>query len=225
MTLEVKICGIRTEAALEGALDAGADYIGLVFYPPSPRSLTPPAAKLIADRARGRARIVTLLVDPDDAALEAVVTVVEPDLIQLHGHESPERARAVRERWGRPVMKVIAVADETDARLAFEYEHAADMILFDTKAPRDLPGALPGGNGLTFDWRLLEGVKHRLPFMLSGGLTPANVADAIQATGAQMVDVSSGVETRPGEKSAELIRQFVSAAKQARSDKPGSPRQ
>lgn len=225
MTIAVKICGLKTEPALDAALDAGAAYVGLVFYPPSPRSLTPEGAKLLADRARGKARIVTLLVDPDDATLEAVVTLVEPDLIQLHGHESPERAAAIRKRWGRPTMKAISVADEKDARLALEYRRAADMILFDTKAPRELAGALPGGNGLTFDWRLLVGIKHGLPFMLSGGLTPANVAEAIRATGAQAVDVSSGVETQPGEKSAELIRQFISAAKQTRGGPTGTGRQ
>jgi phosphoribosylanthranilate isomerase len=210
-TTKAKICGLRTEAALEAALAGGADYVGLVFFPPSPRNITPEAAKPLAARARGRAKIVALLVDPDDALIEAVVAAVNPDLLQLHGDETPERVAEVRRRWGKPVMKAIKVATAEDASAAFAYADAVDLILFDARAPKD--STRPGGHGAAFDWSLLDGVKGRLPFMLSGGLTPDNVAEAIRITGAALVDVSSGVESRPGEKDPELIRRFLQAAK------------
>jgi phosphoribosylanthranilate isomerase len=211
MSTKVKICGLKTEAALEAALAAGADYVGLVFFPPSPRSVTPQTAKALADKARGRARVVALMVDPDDALLEAVVAEVAPDLIQLHGHETPERVAAIRARWGTPVMKALPVETTEDARAASLYREAADLILFDARAPAD--STRPGGNGAPFDWRALLGVEDKATFMLSGGLTPDNVAEAIRLTGAPIVDVSSGVESRPGEKDPALIRRFLHAAK------------
>jgi phosphoribosylanthranilate isomerase len=210
-TTEVKICGLRSEAALEAALAGGADYVGLVFFPPSPRNLTPEAARDLAGRARGRAGIVALTVDPDDALIEAVMAAADPDILQLHGEETPERVAEVRRRWGRPVMKAIKVETAADAETALRYRSAADIILFDARAPRD--STRPGGNGAAFDWRALAGVREQVRYMLSGGLTPDNVAEAIRATGAGMVDVSSGVETRPGEKDPELIRRFLRAAK------------
>jgi phosphoribosylanthranilate isomerase len=210
-TTKVKICGLKTEAALEAALAGGADYVGLVFFPPSPRNITPEAARPLAARARGRAKIVALLVDPDDALVEAVVTAVNPDLLQLHGDETPERVAQVRKRWGKPVMKAIKVATAEDAEASLAYAEVADLILFDARAPKD--STRPGGHGAAFDWNLLSGIKGRMPFMLSGGLTPDNVAEAIRITGAPMVDVSSGVESRPGEKDPELIRRFLRAAK------------
>jgi phosphoribosylanthranilate isomerase len=208
---KVKICGLRSEAALEAALAGGADYVGLVFFPPSPRNIAPEAARPLADLARGRARIVALMVDPDDALIEAVVAATDPDMLQLHGEETPERVRDVRRRWGKPVMKAIKVATAEDTAAAFDYAQAADLILFDARAPRD--STRPGGHGAAFDWSLLAGIEGRLPFMLSGGLTPDNVAEAIRITGAAMVDVSSGVERSPGEKDPELIRRFLRAAK------------
>jgi phosphoribosylanthranilate isomerase len=211
MTTRVKICGLRTEAALEAALAGGADYVGLVFFPPSPRNIAPEAARPLAAQARGRARIVALLVDPDDALIDSVVAAADPDILQLHGKESPQRVAEVRRRWGKPVMKAIPVATAADAQAALDYADVADLILFDARAPRD--ATRPGGHGAAFDWTLLAGVKGRLPFMLSGGLTPDNVAEAIRITGAAMVDVSSGVESRPGEKDPELIRRFLRAAK------------
>jgi phosphoribosylanthranilate isomerase len=210
-TTKVKICGLRTEEALEAALAGGADYVGLVFFPPSPRNITPEAAKPLAALARGRAKIVALLVDPDDALIEAVVAAVDPDLLQLHGEESPGRVAEVRGRWGKPVMKAVKVANARDAQAALDYAEAADLILFDARAPKD--ATRPGGHGAAFDWTLLDGVKGRVPFMLSGGLTPDNVAEAIRITGAPMVDVSSGVERSPGEKDPELIRRFLRMAK------------
>jgi phosphoribosylanthranilate isomerase len=210
-TTKVKICGLKTEAALEAALAGGADYVGLVFFPPSPRNLSPEAARSLAARARGRAKIVALMVDPDDGLLDAVVREVDPDLLQLHGEETPERVADVRRRWAKPVMKAVKVETAQDAEAALAYRGIADLILFDARAPKDSP--LPGGNGAPFDWGALAGVRGRVAYMLSGGLTPDNVADAIRVTGAGIVDVSSGVEARPGEKDPELIRRFLRAAK------------
>jgi phosphoribosylanthranilate isomerase len=212
-TPKVKICGLKTEAALEAALAGGADYVGLVFFPPSPRNLTPETARGLAAKARGRAKIVALMVDPDDALIETVVTSVDPDILQLHGKEPPERVAEVRRRWGKPVMKAVKVETAADAETAFGYRHIADLVLFDARAPAD--STRPGGNGAPFDWRALSGVKDKVPFVLSGGLTPDNVADAIRLTAAAIVDVSSGVETHPGEKDPDLIRRFLRAAKGA----------
>jgi phosphoribosylanthranilate isomerase len=211
MSTKVKICGLKTEAALEAALDGGADYVGLVFFPPSPRHIAPPAAKALADKARGRAAIVALLVDPDDALIDTVMASVAPDLLQLHGEETPQRAADIRRHWRTPVMKAIRVETSQDARTALAYRGVVDLILFDARPPED--STRPGGNGAPFDWRALLGVKDQVPFVLSGGLTPDNVAEAIRATAAPAVDVSSGVERRPGEKDPELIRHFLRAAK------------
>jgi phosphoribosylanthranilate isomerase len=211
MTTKVKICGLKTEAALEAALAGGADYVGLVFFPKSPRNVTPALAKALADKARGRAKIVALAVDPDDALLDTITAAVAPDLIQLHGEETPERVAAIRRRSGVPVMKAVKVETADDARRALAYREAADLILFDARAPAD--STRPGGNGAPFDWRALLGVKDGMAFMLSGGLTPDNVAEAIRTTGAPIVDVSSGVESSPGEKDPDLIRRFLGAAK------------
>lgn len=215
MSVKVKICGIRTPEALQAALSAHADFVGFVFYPPSPRSLAPEIAAELAELARGKARIVALVVDADDATIERIVSTVEPDMLQVHGTETPERVAEIASRWNRPVMKAIKVETAADAALALDYADVAELVLFDAKAPKNLAGALPGGNGLAFDWRLLDGVKERVAFMLSGGLTAENVAEAIRATGAQIVDVSSGVETAPGVKSPDLIRKFISAARAA----------
>src|SRR5262245_57604704 len=164
---KVKICGLKTEAALEAALAGGADYIGLVFFPPSPRSLAPESARPLADQARGRAKIVALMVDPDDALLEAVVGAVDPDLLQLDGDEPPQRVAEVRRRWAKPVMKAIKVETAADAEAALAYRGVADLILFDARAPRD--STRPGGNGAPFDWQALSAVKDRVLYMLSGG--------------------------------------------------------
>jgi phosphoribosylanthranilate isomerase len=214
-TTKVKICGLKTQAALEAALEGNADYVGLVFFPPSPRNLAPEAARALAAKARGRARIVALMVDPDDTLIEIVVASVDPDILQLHGEETPERVAEVRRRWGKPVMKAIKVKTAVDAEAALGYRGSADLILFDAHAPAD--STRPGGHGTTFDWQALDGIEDRLgsAFMLSGGLTPDNVVEAIRITGARMVDVSSGVESRPGEKDPKLIRRFLRAAKTA----------
>jgi phosphoribosylanthranilate isomerase len=213
MPVKVKICGLKTPEALQAALAARADFVGFVFYPPSPRSLAPEVAAELAELARGRAAIVALIVDADDTRIDEIVRTVEPDFLQLHGSETPERVDEIARRWGRPVMKAIKVETAADAERARAYADVASLILFDAKAPKDLAGALPGGNGLAFDWHLLDGVKDRVPFLLSGGLTPENVGAAITTTGAAIVDVSSGVETAPGVKSPDLIRRFIDAAR------------
>ncbi|KAB2938759.1 MAG: phosphoribosylanthranilate isomerase [Hyphomicrobium sp.] len=213
MATEVKICGLRSEAALDAALAGGADYVGFVFYAPSPRNIAPNAARALADRARGRAKVVALFVDPDDELLASVIEAVSPDIIQLHGAESPARVSDIARRFGRPVLKAVSVADAKDVEAALAYAGHADRILFDAKLLEGAAGALPGGNGIAFDWQALAGLEGRIDFMLAGGLNPANVAEAIRCTGAHAVDVSSGVESRPGEKDPDLIRRFLQAAK------------
>jgi phosphoribosylanthranilate isomerase len=224
MTVDVKICGLKTEAALDAALAGGADYVGLVFHDASPRNIDPETARRLAEKARGKAKVVVLLVDPDDRRLADVVAAVTPDVIQLHGSETPERVAAIAQRFGLPVLKAVKVASAADAQAALSFG-AADLILFDAKAPEGRPGALPGGNGVAFDWQVLEGVRGKLAYMLAGGLTPVNVAEAIRRTGATAVDVSSGVESRPGEKDAELIRRFLRAAKTANQVPDPAPRE
>jgi phosphoribosylanthranilate isomerase len=212
MLTSVKICGLKTLASLDAALTGGAAYVGFVFYPPSPRNLTPEAAAPLADAARGKAKIVALVVDADDALLQHIVDAIHPDLLQLHGSETVERCRDIRHKFGRPVIKAIKVETAADAEAALAFAPAVDLILFDAKAPKGLAGALPGGNGLSFDWHLLDTVKSRVGFMLSGGLTPDNVAAAIAATGARAVDVSSGVESSPGVKDLTMISKFLAAS-------------
>ena len=216
MNTEVKICGLRSEAALDAALGAGADYVGFVFYGRSPRNISPDEARVLANRARGKAKVVVLLVDPDDTLLAEVIEAVSPDIVQLHGAETPARVAEIAQRFGLPVMKAVPVAGARDVQAALTYVGSADRILFDAKAPEDDAGALPGGNGVAFDWQALAGLEGRIDYMLAGGLDPGNVAEAIRSTGARAVDVSSGVESRPGEKDPDLIRRFIHAAKTAK---------
>jgi phosphoribosylanthranilate isomerase len=209
----VKICGISTPQALDAALDAGADLVGLVRYPKSPRHVSLEQGRMLGARAKGRALRVALLVDPDDAELTATVEALDPDLLQLHGSETPERVADIRARFGRPVMKAIGIGDAGDLARLSAY-HGAGRILLDAKPPKSA-SALPGGNGLAFDWSLLAGVDPGVSFMLSGGLDPDNVAQAIAVTGARAVDVSSGVERHPGDKDPARIEAFVKAARTA----------
>ena len=212
MATKVKICGLKTEPALEAALAGGADYVGLVFFAPSPRFVGLERARTLAARARhGGAQVVALLVDADDALIDRVVAATEPDILQLHGAETPARAAEIGRRWCRHVMKAIPVAAAGDAEAALGYAEAAQLILFDARAP--LGAGRPGGNGACFAWDLLADVKDKVAYMLSGGLSPDNVAEAIRATGAAIVDVSSGVEKRPGEKDPALISRFLRLAK------------
>jgi phosphoribosylanthranilate isomerase len=215
MATEVKICGLSTTDMMAAALDAGADYVGLVFYPKSPRHVGLDQARALADQARGRARIVALTVDAPDEALQAMVSALKPDFIQAHGAESPARVEEITRRFA-PVIKAIAVKSADDIAAARAYRDLAEMVLFDAKAPETLENALPGGNGLSFDWSLLSTDGRPRRFMLSGGLTPQNVARAISMTAAPIVDVSSGVESHPGLKDARLIRNFIEAARSAR---------
>jgi phosphoribosylanthranilate isomerase len=213
MSLTVKICGLSTPEALDVALDEGADMVGFVFFPPSPRHLAFEAARLLGQRVRGRAQKVALTVDADDAWFEAIAQSLRPDLLQLHGSETAARVAALKQRFGLPVMKAVPIAQKGDLVLAGNYIAAADRILFDARAPKE--ATRPGGLGRAFDWRLLENLALGVPFMLSGGLDAGNVAEALRITKAPGVDVSSGVERAPGEKDPDKIRAFIRAARKA----------
>ncbi len=213
MTPIVKICGLSTAPTLEAALAAGADMAGFVFFPKSPRHIRYEAARALSAQARGRARIVALSVDADDETLARIVESLAPDILQLHGRESPSRVTEIRQRFGRPTMKAIGVAAPADFAAAAPYDNAADFLLIDAKPPKG--AALPGGNGRAFDWRMARGFSPKRPWLLSGGLDPDNVAEAIAETGAIGVDVSSGVESAPGVKDAMRIKAFIAAAREA----------
>ncbi len=212
MSLTVKICGLSTEETIEAAIGAGAGLVGFVFYPPSPRAVTPDQVRHLVRRVPPAIGKVGLFVDPDDALLDRVLTATGLDMIQLHGLEPPERVAQIRERFRRPVMKAIRVGTAADVDAAQRYLDVADRLLFDAQPPKR-PGALPGGNGEPFDWTLLAGRSWPLPWMLSGGLTIDNIADALRTTGAPAIDVSSGVETSPGIKDVALIRDFIATAR------------
>lgn len=210
--VKAKICGISTPETMQAALDAGARWVGLVFFPKSPRNVSIATAAELSRMVGTGTRVVGLFVDPTDDLLDDVTGQVPLDLIQLHGSETPERVAAIRARFNLPVMKALKVGDAADLDAATAYEPVVDMLLFDAKPPKG--AILPGGNGVAFDWSLLVGRNWQKPWMLSGGLDPANVADAIRATGANAVDVSSGVEDAPGRKSPDLIRDFLNAVGQ-----------
>lgn len=210
--IRVKVCGLKTDADVLAAADAGVAYAGFNFFAKSPRSVSFEQARALAVAAPVGLAKVGLVVNVDDSFLDALVEAVPLDMLQLHGVETPERVADVRARYGLPVMKAVGIAEAADLAAIDAYEAVADQILIDAKAPKD--AVLPGGNGLTFDWRLLAGRKYwRKPWMLAGGLTPENAAEAVRMTGARQIDVASGVETAPGEKSADLIRAFVEAAR------------
>jgi len=214
MTVSAKICGINDAPALTAAVDGGASHIGFVFYPPSPRALTPDAAAVLADMVDSASRRVIrtgLFVDPDDDLIDTVVGRVPLELLQLHGNETPERVAALKRRSGRLVMKVIRVGAAADIDRAADFSGVADWLMFDALPPNSLAGALPGGNAISFDWRLLAGRDWQLPWMLAGGLTADNVAEAVRLSDARVVDTSSGVEDSPGKKNPALIREFLAA--------------
>jgi phosphoribosylanthranilate isomerase len=213
MKVIVKICGLSTPEALDVALEVGADMVGFVFFPPSPRHLTFERAHALASRVLERAQKVALTVDADDALLDTVVEALQPDMLQLHGTESPARVEAVRRMFGLPVMKAVPIAAKSDLDGIARYTGIADRLLFDARAPRE--ATRPGGLGRPFDWHLLENLDPGVPFMLSGGLDAANVGEALRITRAPGVDVSSGVERTPGEKDPDKIRAFVRAARVA----------
>jgi phosphoribosylanthranilate isomerase len=209
--IKVKICGLSTASAVVAAADAGAAYVGFVFFAKSPRNVGINQARALAVGAPAGLAKVALTVDASDADLDAIVNTVPLDMLQLHGHESPERVSQVRARYGLPVMKAVGVADAGDLAQLDDYMRVADQILVDAKPPRGAD--LPGGNGLTFDWRLIAGRRWTKPWMLAGGLTAANVAEAIRLTGARQIDVSSGVEAAPGVKDAAMMADFIRAAR------------
>jgi phosphoribosylanthranilate isomerase len=209
--VSVKICGISTVDDVRACAGAGANYMGLVFFEKSPRNITIPAARDLALAAPVGLAKVALVVNPNDAELDAIAGTVPLDMIQLHGRETPERVAEVKARYGLPVMKAVGIADANDLPKLESYFGVADQILVDAKPPKG--GELPGGNGLSFDWRLIAGRRWPCPWMLAGGLTPENVAEAVKMTGTKQVDVSSGVEDAPGQKNAELIQKFVQSSR------------
>lgn len=207
MRVRTKICGITDPDALGVAVEAGAAYVGFVFFEKSPRNLSPSQARALAIEVPPGVAKVGLVVDVDDATLDAILAEVPLDMLQLHGRETPQRVADVRRRTGLPVMKAVGVATSEDLETVARYAEIADQLLVDAKPA---PGAaLPGGNGLAFDWRIIEGVSWTVPWMLAGGLTPENVSEAVRRTGATQVDVSSGVESSPGLKCNALIRAFL----------------
>ncbi len=212
MSVVTKICGLSSEVAVAASVEGGAAYLGFVFYPPSPRAVTPARAAALCAAVPSGVQRVGLFVDAADDLIRAVLDLAPIDILQFHGHESPDRVADVKLRFHRPVMKAIAVAAPEEVLAAARYEEIADMLLFDAKPPRRVD-ALPGGNGLVFDWHLIAGHKWRLPWMLSGGLTAALLPEAVRVSGAGAVDVSSGVERRPGDKDPARIREFLAVAR------------
>ena len=213
MPLTIKICGLKTPDALDVALDAGADLVGFVFFPPSPRHLGLEAARSLSARMRGRAGKVALTVNADNHMLRDIIEALKPDMLQLHGSEPPERVAVVRSRFGLPVMKALPIAERAALSPIRVYAKVADRLIFDARAPQD--ATRPGGLGKPFDWTLLQGLDPGVPYMLSGGLDAGNVADALRITRAPGVDVSSGVERAPGVKDSDKIRAFIRAAREA----------
>lgn len=216
MTVAVKICGVNSAAAVDAALAGGARYVGFVFYPPSPRAVSGGEAAALASRVSAAVGKVGLFVDAPDPQIEAVLAAVPLDMLQLHGSEPPDRIAQLRRRFGLPVMKAVKIATEADLEAVPTLAVASDWLLFDAKPPKERKDALPGGNAMSFDWRLLAGRRWPRPWMLSGGLRPDNLAEAVAATGARVVDVSSGVEDAPGRKSPAKIAAFLRIASELR---------
>jgi len=211
MSLLVKICGLSTRETLDVALDAGADMVGFVFFPPSPRHLSLELGRDLGRQVKRRALKVALTVDADDATLDNIMDALSPDIFQLHGRESVARLRDIKQKFGRPVMKAVPVATAADLAVLPGYASVADRILFDARAPKD--ATRPGGLGAPFDWHLLENLDLKQPYMVSGGLHADNVAEAVRITRAGGVDVSSGIESAPGVKDPEMIKAFIRAAR------------
>lgn len=212
--IEIKICGLKTPEAVETVLKNGASHIGFIFFPKSPRHVEPAFAAELAALARGKAKVVAVTVDADDAQLDEIVRVLQPDILQLHGHETPERVAAVKQRYNLPVMKAFSIRDNADFDAVAPYSGIADRFLFDAKAPKG--SELPGGNGVAFDWNLLKERQGLGKYMLSGGLNAGNIAEALAKTGCFAIDISSGVESEPGKKDINLIDDFFAAVLRAR---------
>jgi phosphoribosylanthranilate isomerase len=213
MSVLIKICGLKTPAALDAALDAGADLVGFVFFPPSPRHIGFEAARILGERVKNRARKVAVSVDANDELLKSCVAALKPDLLQLHGREPPERVAVIRSRFGLPVMKALPITERADLSSVHLHANVADLLMFDARAPRE--ATRPGGLGKAFDWHLLENLTLRVQFFLSGGLDAGNVAEALRIARPDGLDVSSGVEHAPGEKDVDKIRAFIRAAREA----------
>jgi phosphoribosylanthranilate isomerase len=213
MPVVAKICGLKTAPAVDAAIEQGAGLVGFVFFAKSPRYVEPEAAAALGRRVPAGVLKTGLFVDDDDSRIAAILAAGPLDLLQLHGAETPERVAAIRAKFGVPVMKVIKVRAAADVTRAADFAHAADRLLFDAQPPAEMKDALPGGNAVSFDWALLQGFESPLPWMLSGGLTPGNLAEAVGRSGAPAVDVSSGVEDRPGEKNVNKINDFLAAAR------------
>lgn len=211
MALDIKICGLKTPEAIAAALEGGASHIGFIFFPRSPRNLVPDEAAKLRQKAKGRAKVVAVTVDADDRTLEAIAEAVKPDILQLHGSESPERVAEVKARYGLPVMKAFAVREAGDLRRIEPYRGIADRFLFDAKAPAG--SELPGGNGIAFDWTLLAALDPEIDYMLSGGLNATNIGRALDEARPRGIDISSGVESAPGVKDARLIEGFFRAVR------------
>ena len=211
MTIAVKICGLASSDAIDAAVDAGAVYGGLVFHPNSPRFVALEQARALSERMRGRLKSVALITDMDDASIAELVKTMAPGLLQLHGRESVQRTAEIRARFGLPVIKALPVAETADLDLAADYEKVADMLMFDARPPKG--AERPGGHGAAFDWKVLSGRAFKRPWFLAGGLDPDNVARAIELSGAELVDVSSGVESTPGVKDAQRIQAFIQATR------------
>ncbi|MGN6771813.1 MAG: phosphoribosylanthranilate isomerase [Rhizobiaceae bacterium] len=217
MTIDIKICGLRTEEALAAALAGGASHVGFIFFSKSPRHIEPADAGRLRRLASSKAKAVAVTVDADDATLDGIVEAVTPDMLQLHGSESPERVSEIRARYGLPVMKALSIREKSDLNGVANYAGVADRLLFDAKPPKG--AELPGGNGLAFDWRLLEGIDPAVPYMLSGGLNAANITEALAIARPSGIDVSSGVESAPGVKDVRLIEAFFRAVAGARKNR------
>ncbi|ODT30685.1 MAG: N-(5'-phosphoribosyl)anthranilate isomerase [Kaistia sp. SCN 65-12] len=213
MALDIKICGLKTDAALDAALSGGASDVGFIFFPKSPRYVDPAEAGCLRQAARGRARAVAVSVDASEAFLDEIVAGMQPDMLQLHGHETPERVAAVRKRYGLPVMKALPVSEAADLAAVGPYLGIADRFLFDARPPKD--AVLPGGNGVAFDWRILADLDAGIDYMLSGGLSADNIGEALKLANPPGIDVSSGVERRPGVKEPALIEKFFRAVRAA----------
>ncbi|MEI9403320.1 phosphoribosylanthranilate isomerase [Mesorhizobium argentiipisi] len=217
MTLDIKICGLKTDAAMAAALAGGASHVGFIFFAKSPRYVEPAEAGRLREAARGKAKAVAVTVDADDAFLDEIVAKMQPDMLQLHGSETPARVAELKARYGLPVMKALSVSEAADLQRVKPFVGVADCFLFDAKPPKG--SQLPGGNGVAFDWRILAGLDAGVEYMLSGGLNAANIGDALRQASPPGIDVSSGVESAPGVKDPALIEQFFRAARAARDDR------
>lgn len=214
MRLDIKICGLKTAEAIDHAVALGATHVGFIFFQKSPRHIEPDDAGRLADRVRGRAKIVSVSVDADNDELDEIVAMIRPDILQLHGRETPDRVLTVKAVTGLPVWKALSISEAADLDRVDAYDGIANRFLFDAKAPKN--SELPGGNGVSFDWTLLKGLSERVDYMLSGGLDKDNVGEAIRIARPAGIDLSSGVESSPGVKSLDMMDEFFAAVRAAR---------